>query len=241
MTNLRENTVQTLFAEAKLNIFEVFNEIYAMPWLLYPSYRGLYFDMPSITQSSFIGQNPTNTNLLFHLSLSISNTYTFHRQTPQITIFDLVGSLGGVFELLLCFFSFIYSPFSHFSFLLSAFSYFYLAKTHLYTLFMPRSSFSNKLVFHEVMSNLNADPKDQLYPIVLTKQSQTTLFLISRSWFCKMCCRLVNGDKAKKLERLYEKGRRRLNDELNVRRFIKNLREFKIMVRNSLEYDPEVY
>ena len=73
--------------------------------------------------------------------------------------------------------------------------------------------------------------------VSLSKKDRLYLFLSIRMGSCFPCKK--SWKKMKKLQRLYEEGNDRIESELNIVKFMNNIRNFKIVLKHSL-MDPKV-
>jgi len=77
-----------------------------------------FYDVNEIQTNTWSRRN-VNNNTLFQFSLQISTEQgNFNRQV--FNIMQFIGSIGGVIDILIYFFSFLVTPFSEFSFFVSA-------------------------------------------------------------------------------------------------------------------------
>lgn len=152
---------------------------------------------------------------------------------------DLLGDLGGVTEILAILFGFLLLPFAEHFFILDATKKIFMAKTNNDKMFLKSKKKENKL---ENMKKQNKDHytleelKTHRYMKIRLKDK--LLLYLKKNWGCNCISKMWKD--GHKFEKIYEKGQARIDQELNIVRFMNNLRNMKILLKASLMKDPEV-
>ena len=114
------------------------------------------------------------------------------------SLLDFIGDIGGVLDVIIMFIALVFAPFSEHSFIVNAVTSLYRFKTQ----------------------NLEAQHVDIGY-------LQFFYLFFARSC-CGFICKLDGDPKRKKLRRLINKGQARLEEEMNIEKIIREVRELKI-------------
>ena len=162
-------------------------------------------------------------------------------------LLDLLGDLGGVTEVLAIGFGLCLLPVSEHLFILGATKQLFLANTEDDSLFLEKK--------HPRISRKTKTPKpppeDKLTRLSTTRQrsikkhryiklrtrDKVLLYLSNKLGRCfpRSC-----WPERKKFTKVFEKGAERIDQELNIIYFMNNLRNLKILLKNSLMKDPEI-
>lgn len=155
-------------------------------------------------------------------------------------IFDLLGDLGGVSEVLGIVFGALLLPISEHSFIMDAMKRFFFARTEDEDLFAEeedeamikmRDKYLDEANFPD---DLGDDRKEE---IVLHRHIHLSvidnIFLyLSNQLGCFFPC--FCWSKREKLQRLYEKSNDQIDKELDLIKVVKNMKSFRVFLKNFL-------
>jgi len=153
-------------------------------------------------------------------------------------ILDLIGDLGGVTELILLVLGSIFLPISRHSFYLSVIKTLYMANTSESDLFADSKLVSKR---SQLPDSFPKEEQDE-YSKVIQKHKVIKMKLLDsiRLFFCQGCLGKLNCGFWKNRDlfvKLQKEGTDRIDKELDILRLIKNLRNMKILLRNSIMDD----
>ena len=114
----------------KANSYSTFDGLFKLEW---PSKTGSFFDIESKFGFESI-QADYDVDVVGSLYISFGQTKTSH-QREVYNLFDLIGDLGGVLEVILAVLGLFILPVSEHSFVMKALSKLYLARTSQTDLF----------------------------------------------------------------------------------------------------------
>ena len=167
-------------------------------------------------------------------------------------VFDLLGDLGGVTEVLILMFYLFITPLSEHSFTMKALSQLFLARTTDSDLFakpdVPKNKEKvnkNKWKSMKVAIDQKICPKEmeaevnRHYPIKLSFYMNTRLFCLKRFGILSCYCLSSRADAFQRLKRLYDNGSDRLEKELSIERVMKNIRDMKILINSKFMTEEE--
>ena len=144
--------------------------------------------------------------------------------------FGLLGDLGGVMQLIMLGFGLIMYPISEHQFTMKASRFLFFARTSMQNLFLKSKEDSRIKRFREsgLLTHKEATELEKHHKIQLPKKENVLLFLhvwLGKS-FLKKCCTFKNSEI---LSKLYYKTTDNLEQDLNIVRLIKRLRDVKIL------------
>ena len=152
---------------------------------------------------------------------------------------DLLGDLGGVTEILAICFGFMLYPFSEHFFILDATKQIFMAKTKDEKMFLPTKKEDYQI---DHIQNLMKDRMTleelKTHRYMKIKLKDKLLLYAKKNLGCTCVRRFWKNHS--KFEKIYEKGQKRIDSELNIVKFMNNLRNVKILLKASLMKDPEV-
>lgn len=160
--------------------------------------------------------------------------------------FDLLGELGGVMEVLVLFFGFFLFPISEHSFYLNAIKKLFFAKTKDDDIFVTKShaylhSKTKKTLEKSLHRRLSISQDNNRYSndceikshryVRLRLLDDLKLFFSNHFQLCFCDCLWNNKSK---MQRLYEKGAGKIEQELDIVQIMNDLRHLKILMKSSL-------
>jgi hypothetical protein len=134
-TQLSTDRFKFTMAILRHNTYETYDRFMLMDFVT--SHSGSYYDFERLDYFEV----PTSIYLngeIFRFVISLGTSKNQH-QRELYNLLDFIGDLGGVFEILVSFFSFFIMPISEHSFILKALSKLFLARTSDAKLFVKRS------------------------------------------------------------------------------------------------------
>lgn len=176
--------------------------------------------------------------LLYKSTIYLMNEQ--YKLTRQIyNIFDLLGDLGGVTEVIMVCFGFFLFSISEHSFVMTASQKLFFARTQDGGLFLqneePNSKYLNQANFPGDTSKREMDElKKHRYIDVSLADNIMLYFSRIFGVVCSNCC----FSKKFKLQKLYEEGEEKLSNELDIVKILKTLRDMKILLKGTLLSDP---
>ena len=179
---------------------------------------------------------------LFTTIIYLSDEMTFFSRQIY-SILDLLGEFGGITEVVMLLSGFYLYSISEHSFVIKALQKLFIARTSNKRLFKaPKTKKQlqklEKLVSQEhSKGNLTESVKleelqQKHYEIRLSTKDSTVLYFnnLFASVGCKCLDRCTNQSR---LQKLFEEGNDRLEKEFNMVKLIRNLRNIKILMKNS--------
>ena len=158
-------------------------------------------------------------------------------------LFDLLGDLGGLTEIVMLVFGSFLFPISEYSFIVEGMKRFFMASTMDDTLFLEENDpDENKL------KSKHLNPEN--FPVDLTQErkselsnhrhinlriiDQVALYFANLMGVCFPC---ICWSKKEKLQRLFERSDDRIQKELDLIKVVRNMKSFKILLKNFLMTD----
>jgi hypothetical protein len=156
--------------------------------------------------------------------------------------------MGGVLEVVVTLFAIMVAPFAEFSFIMKAMQQLFLARTKTDSLFVKKSwkKKNNKSKFKSIKKPVPDEFKDTQieaeakmhYPINLEGNLKVKLFCTNMCCLNR-CLSFSSKSKMGKILYLYKEGSERIENDLSIERIIKNLRDIKIVIKNTLMTEKE--
>mmetsp|Transcript_1880 Transcript_1880/g.2596 ORF Transcript_1880/g.2596 Transcript_1880/m.2596 type:complete len:210 (-) Transcript_1880:575-1204(-) len=150
---------------------------------------------------------------------------------------DLLGDLGGVYEIITLVLAIQMLPISRHSFVLKATKKMYKGRTKDPGLFkidkkpkyLPASAYK---VDDKVKKEQNKNRK------ISIRLLDSLLLYFTNSVFGRFCCLGMCWRNKQKFQKLYNIGSKRIENELNIVKIMKNIKDMKICLRHSLMSGP---
>lgn len=151
-------------------------------------------------------------------------------------IFDLLGDLGGVTEVIMITFGFFLFSLSEYSFHMTAIKKLFLARTTDSAIFGNKKAHRNKYLQKDLLpEDTPKEIKEELakHKYVEIRNGDWIRTYFARVLYVPQCC----FPRRDKFIRLYEKGQDRIDTDLDIVKIMKSIRNMKILMRNSFMDD----
>jgi hypothetical protein len=175
--------------------------------------------------------------IILRLSIMLDNTKTLHSRSINSFV-NVIGDLGGVFELIKAVFGFFFFPLATHSFILKAIEVLYFSKTSDSDIFVDHPKFNKSSV-------LTSSGKPEYYMNRVSICSNIKIYVIKQLGCLSSCCiseKSTNGQ----LVNLWKRGKHQVDNDLNVDRLIRQIKLIKTLLDNEQnkkaiqELKPEV-
>ena len=169
---------------------------------------------------------PKLKNSLYQTIMFVDQTTISHGRRIY-GLFDLLGDLGGVTEVIMLCFGFMLYPISEHSFHIKAIKKLFIARTKDEKLFVRKKAKSKKQRKDE------ADERVQqlAHKAINVSLGSSSLLYILNTFTDYFGCLFK---KRTKLQKLYEIGSEKLEGEMNIVKIIKNLKFLRVLMRKHL-------
>ena len=151
---------------------------------------------------------------------------------------DLLGELGGVYEMIILAFSIFLSSVSKHSFVLKAVKKMYLGRTGDQRLFKQKKKKWERGDGYDSPDRIKKEI-DKHRKIRVRLVDSLKLFWANSRFGC--CCSPKLWKNVHKFKKLYRVGENRIEKELNIVKIMKNIKDIKICLRNSIMDDRTKY
>ena len=155
----------------------------------------------------------------------------FNRQIYNI--FDLLGDLGGVTEVIMIVFGFFLFSISEHSFYLTAVTKLFYART------MDEHMFKGKRTSKYLNRDLipESTPREMKNEILKHRYIDIKTKYWVKLYFARLlgnCCCTQFFKRKTRFMKLFERGQDRIESELNIVKIMKSMRDIKILMKNSM-------
>ena len=205
------------------------------------SETGSFFDIGKVLSRNYM---PRHTPLLFSSLVWQKNEVVFHER-KCFDVMMVLGSLGGIGNVMIIIFGFLLFPISEHSFLMKAFKKFYFARTKDQTLFPQLGEFRQNKLNEKIDGMLPKEAPKEAGDKIKSEIYMHRIIRIKAGLSCKLffaklmgpffpnglCC--LPSNKVSKYMRLYERAEERVENELDICYIIKTLRNLNIFMKNT--------
>ena len=147
----------------------------------------------------------------------------------------MLGDLGGVTEVLAIGFGFVLLPLAEHLFVLEATKQIFMVKTRDETLFEHSKKQKGRA---QRATKLKGTQDLETHRYIKMRLRDKLLLYLKKTLGCNCVSRIWRN--GRKYEMVFELGRDRIDSELNIIKFMNNLRNIKILLKASLMKDPEI-
>jgi hypothetical protein len=144
---------------------------------------------------------------------------------------DLLGDLGGVTEVVMICFGFFLFPISEHSFYIKAINKMFLARSTDKSLFAPPKTGDLTKAKKLAEDKEIAAEIENHHPVHIRFLDSVRLF-IANQLGCLFCNCLWS--KKRQYQRLYDKGQERIEEQLDIVKLLRNLKDMNILLKSSL-------
>jgi hypothetical protein len=176
-----------------------------------------------------------NPSLLQNIVLLLDQTGIEHSR-QKYGLFDLLGDLGGVTEVIMIFFGFFLYPISEHSFVIKAAKKLFYARTYRDDIFVPKDDpRAEKFIRSNILTNTEVAEVKRHKTVILSIKNNIILYLVRQFEGC-LKTRFYNciSEKNSQLLFLWNSAQEKIENDLDVIRIIKHLREIRIAVSNQM-------
>ena len=226
-----EHTAVDTIYYLKMNIINTMDDYVNLGFY---SYIGEFYDIGKMIDRPIIkSSNKAGTEDLIYKS-----TMILHNESLKITrqiynIFDLLGDLGGVTEVIMIVFGFFLFSISEHSFYLTALTKLFFARTSDGDMF--KSKRTSKYLNRELIPE--STPRHMKDEILKHRYIDIKTKYWVKVYFARIlgdCCCNCMFKRKDRFMKLYERGQDRVEAELNIVKIMKSLRDMKILMKNSM-------
>lgn len=187
LTFLRVNDIETQESWLQLGQFDAYRFFDIQKVLKKTQFRSVNDETPELKDS-------------YYMTILFMDQVTIQHGRRIYSLFDLLGDLGGVTEVIMICFGFMLYPISEHSFYLKAFKKLFIAKTEDETIFIQKK-IKSKVQKKDIKNAKTKEMQHRQINISLGSSIKLYLKNYLSSWFGIQCC-TPKG----KLQRLYEEG-----------------------------------
>ena len=219
------------YMQMRRHQIEAYDSFFNLGW---PTYTGTFFIISeTFNRPQLMSRHD---NIQFFSSTIMLQQESIRHIRYIYSLLDILGAVGGITEVLMLCFGFFLFPISQHSFILQALRRLYKARTKDCKIFQDDCSVLKR---KSTLTSSNSHGEKHKKCIAnyrnIKLDFKDTLFLYLSDWFGFLYCdKCWSKSKKKRLDRLLEQGSKRIEGELNIVKILNDLRNLKILLKNSI-------